>query len=476
MPKAGRLPAPSRSTRRNMGGKRKNMPQAKRKPPEGRGAIGKMAVARAKEKDRATNRLNAAVVPAADGATLQGFVRANAEAGATIHTDDAAAYRGMAGFKHEAVRHSIGECARGMAHTNGMESFRAMPKCGYHGTFHHFSTKPCNAARPDLKFALLWYSNRFVSMEFIGMTRGVGRPLEALVLSDAERSLPGRQAHRRQVARSLPDRCRMVLRCAEDPPNKVAAAELGVDRQTVGKWRRRFLKDRLDRLSDGPRSGRPRTIGDDRVAHVLGRMLHATPDASGHTRTADPRLQAQRDAPAVRRHRHRLRQWTKSVGNILGAIKRFCHRINHDYNANFNPSDYVNEFAARQGLRERDTIAVMSAFVAGMIGRRLMYRRLTGRGRDMSAGDRARVVVPPTDMSFEGPARMVMRHKPKLAESGRLKESRPAEGNLSRSPDSPITATIRRSASQVYKFPKELCLSSERKIRTYTYIETEQVV
>ena len=122
-----------------IGGKRKNMPKAKRKTFEGRGAVGRAAVAGAK--DRATNRVNADVVPATDGATLQDFVRANAEAGATVYTDDAAAYRGMAGFEHEAGKHSAGEYVRGMAHTNGMESFWSMLKRGYQGTYHHMSPK-----------------------------------------------------------------------------------------------------------------------------------------------------------------------------------------------------------------------------------------------------------------------------------------------------------------------------------------------
>ena len=122
-----------------IGGKRKNMPKAKRKTLEGRGAVGKAAIAGAK--DRATNRVNADVVPATDGATLQGFVRARTEAGATVYTDDAAAYRDMAGFEHEAVKHSVGEYVRGMAHTNGMESFWSMLKRGYQGTYHHMSPK-----------------------------------------------------------------------------------------------------------------------------------------------------------------------------------------------------------------------------------------------------------------------------------------------------------------------------------------------
>nr|WP_237299855.1 hypothetical protein [Streptomyces hygroscopicus] len=33
------------------------------------------------------------------------------------------------------------------------------------------------------------------------------------------------------------------------------AAELGIWPQTVGKWRRRFLESRLDRLADEPRPG-----------------------------------------------------------------------------------------------------------------------------------------------------------------------------------------------------------------------------
>ena len=37
------------------------------------------------------------------------------------------------------MNHSAGEYVRGMAHTNGVESFWSMLKRGYQGTFHHFS-------------------------------------------------------------------------------------------------------------------------------------------------------------------------------------------------------------------------------------------------------------------------------------------------------------------------------------------------
>ena len=121
-----------------IGGKRKNMSKAKRKQLKGRGAVGKVAVAGAK--DRATNRVSAQAVSETDGETLQGFVAGRAAPEATVYTDDAGAYHGLP-FDHEAVRHSAGEYVRGMAHVNGMESFWAMLKRGHHGTFHHFSEK-----------------------------------------------------------------------------------------------------------------------------------------------------------------------------------------------------------------------------------------------------------------------------------------------------------------------------------------------
>ena len=58
------------------------------------------------------------------------------------------------------------------------------------------------------------------------MARGIGRPMAALVLSDKERSYLERQARRRRVARSLSDRCRMILRCADGLTNKAVAIEL----------------------------------------------------------------------------------------------------------------------------------------------------------------------------------------------------------------------------------------------------------
>ena len=100
--------------------------------------MGKAAVIGAK--DRASGTVSAKVIRGTGSATLQGFVTASAAPGATVYTDDASAYKGMP-FEHEAVKHSVGEYVRGMAHTNGIESFWATLKRAHKGVYHQMSHK-----------------------------------------------------------------------------------------------------------------------------------------------------------------------------------------------------------------------------------------------------------------------------------------------------------------------------------------------
>ena len=90
-------------------------------------------------KDRATNRVSAKVVPEANKARLAHFVDEHRANDATIYTDENLVYKGM--DNHESVNHSAGQYVRGMAHTNGMESFWSLLDRGYGGTHHHISAK-----------------------------------------------------------------------------------------------------------------------------------------------------------------------------------------------------------------------------------------------------------------------------------------------------------------------------------------------
>ena len=120
-----------------MGGKERNKHSGK-KLKAGRGPVGKTAVVGAK--DRKTNKVRAKVIKNTDAKTLQSFVIETAADGATVYTDDAAAYKGMP-FEHESVRHSVGEYVNGMAHTNGIESFWSMLKRAHKGVYHKMSAK-----------------------------------------------------------------------------------------------------------------------------------------------------------------------------------------------------------------------------------------------------------------------------------------------------------------------------------------------
>ena len=122
-----------------VGGKRRNKSNAKREQATGRGAVDMAAVVGAK--DRTRNEVRAQVVVDTTKPTLQGFVRAHAAAGATLYTDEAAAYAGMPEFEHEAVNHGVSEFVRRQAHTNGIESFWAALKRAHKGVYHKFSVK-----------------------------------------------------------------------------------------------------------------------------------------------------------------------------------------------------------------------------------------------------------------------------------------------------------------------------------------------
>jgi transposase len=109
-----------------------------------------------------------------------------------------------------------------------------------------------------------------------------GRPTIALILTDEERQRLVSFAHRARTAPQLARRARIVLACAEGGANKVVARHLRVTPGTVGKWRTRFVQDRLEGLLDEPRPGAPRTITDEQVEDVVIRTLETTPRGQTH--------------------------------------------------------------------------------------------------------------------------------------------------------------------------------------------------
>ncbi len=72
-------------------------------------------------------------------ANMQEFVGAYAGEDAKLYTDESAAYNGIP--NRESVKHCVGEYVSGQAHINGMESFWALLKRGYYGTYHKMSVR-----------------------------------------------------------------------------------------------------------------------------------------------------------------------------------------------------------------------------------------------------------------------------------------------------------------------------------------------
>jgi putative transposase len=111
----------------------------------------------------------------------------------------------------------------------------------------------------------------------------MGRPKAELVLRENERMQLQSLARSRSLPAGLVRRASIVLACAEGAPNSAVAARLGITNATVGKWRQRFVADRIAGLHDELRPGKPRSIDDERIAGLLTTTLHQKPkDGATH--------------------------------------------------------------------------------------------------------------------------------------------------------------------------------------------------
>lgn len=112
-----------------------------------------------------------------------------------------------------------------------------------------------------------------------------GRPKKPLILTEQERDRLQSLAHRARSQALLARRARVVLACAEGLDNKAVAKKLRCSTGMVGKWRSRFLRDRLEGLYDEPRPGAPRKVSDAQVEQVVIQTLESTPRGETHWST-----------------------------------------------------------------------------------------------------------------------------------------------------------------------------------------------
>jgi transposase len=116
---------------------------------------------------------------------------------------------------------------------------------------------------------------------FRAMNRG-RRPKFALDLSDYERENLERMSGSRSLPAGIVRRARGILLSAAGHSNLAIARHLRVSNPTVSYWRKRFSEDRLAGLYDLPKTGRPRTHDDERIAALLDRVLRRQPRNATH--------------------------------------------------------------------------------------------------------------------------------------------------------------------------------------------------
>ena len=93
-------------------------------------------------------------------------------------------------------------------------------------------------------------------------------------------------------------RARVVLMAAEGVSSPVIGAAVGLNRNQVDAWKRRFREEGLDGLGDRPRSGRPRVYGpEDRLRLVKTITTRPVEDGQCGAR----RLKARMSMPEVGR-------------------------------------------------------------------------------------------------------------------------------------------------------------------------------
>ena len=112
-----------------------------------------------------------------------------------------------------------------------------------------------------------------------------GRPTAELKLAPHEREALEDWRRRPKSAQALALRARIILLSAGGQTNTEVAGALRITKQTVGKWRQRFVAKRLDGLLDEPRPGTPRKLSDAEVERVLALTLESVPADATHWST-----------------------------------------------------------------------------------------------------------------------------------------------------------------------------------------------
>jgi len=110
----------------------------------------------------------------------------------------------------------------------------------------------------------------------------MGRPPKEISVSAADRAQLVSIARSKSLPAGLVQRAQMVLLMADGIANNVIAERFGVSRPTVSMWRRRYHERGIEGLRNDLKSGRPRTIDEERIAQLIRTTLRSRPKGETH--------------------------------------------------------------------------------------------------------------------------------------------------------------------------------------------------
>ncbi len=107
-------------------------------------------------------------------------------------------------------------------------------------------------------------------------------PAAPLVISEPEAEALRALIRAGTTEQRTATRARVILRAAAGTGNGAIADELSISPTTVLLWRRRFGRDRLARLGDAPRSGRPLVYDREVRDRIIAETLSPPPEGTTH--------------------------------------------------------------------------------------------------------------------------------------------------------------------------------------------------
>ncbi len=102
----------------------------------------------------------------------------------------------------------------------------------------------------------------------------------AVTIDECQREQLEAFARSRSLPHALVLRAKIVLAAATGEQTKRIAEQFHISRHTAGMWRSRFVRQGIEGLYDEYRSGRPRSIEDEQISHLVNKTLHSKPKGS----------------------------------------------------------------------------------------------------------------------------------------------------------------------------------------------------